>query len=178
MTMPINLYRTDTRWKTTLSAPLEERHLIARPLADSDLEAVYCILKKPEIYRFIPDLDDGGDGITWFDRTRGKRTHLYVSLILKEPTRLVGVAVLNEEPAQTLRMGGFIDSSHWGRGLASEWVHGLLDRFQATRLAYRIHADVDTNNTAACRLLESFGFRKAGPVGENRIDYCWQPDRI
>lgn len=61
-------------------------------------------------------------------------------------------------------VGYILHPDHWGQGLGKEAVGAAIDHVFATRDLDELTADVDPENLASIRLLESLGFVKTGFV--------------
>jgi ribosomal-protein-alanine N-acetyltransferase len=53
----------------------------------------------------------------------------------------------------------YLDRRYWGRGLATEVGRALIDYGFHTLGLSRIHAGVNAENAASCRVVEKLGFR-------------------
>lgn len=69
-------------------------------------------------------------------------------------------------PRPRTEIGYLLDPALWGHGLGRRMVALALDHAIESLGAQRIEAEVDPGNLASCRLLESLGFRREGPLRE------------
>lgn len=71
-----------------------------------------------------------------------------------------------DPPRPRTEIGYLLDPALWGRGLGRRMVALALDHAIGGLETPRIEAEVDTGNLASCRLLESLGFQREGPLRE------------
>lgn len=91
-------------------------------------------------------------------------------LILERTTaapRLVGACGLGRRDSGAVEMGYWIARSHWGRGIATESGHALIEIARALRLAV-LEASHFLDNPASGRVLEKLGFQPSGIVASRR----------
>ena len=99
--------------------------------------------------------------ICWRRRSRNGR----LDGILKREPRLVGgigLADLDDGPAEQAELGYWIARADWGRGYATEAARAVLDlAFHGLRLR-RIEAGHFIDNTSSQRVLAKLGFAAKG----------------
>lgn len=71
-----------------------------------------------------------------------------------------------EPPRPRTEIGYLLDPALWGQGLGRRMVALALSHAIDELGAPRVEAEVDPANLASCRLLESLGFQRAGPLLE------------
>lgn len=69
-----------------------------------------------------------------------------------------------EPPRPRTEIGYLLDPALWGQGLGRRMVALALGHAIDALGAQRIEAEVETGNFASCRLLESLGFEREGPI--------------
>lgn len=94
-------------------------------------------------------------------------------IVLRSSVEPVGLLILHEEAdgvggLRHLRIGYVIRDSHWGEGIASELLSGLVDWARSQPDVGSIRAGVEPQNAASVRVLIRNGFRLSGrdPAGE------------
>lgn len=116
----------------------------------------------PAVTAFLPpalQLSARGDVAAWARRLDAQAA---VSLVrLRDGGALAGLLVLSAG-AGAVRVGYLLGERHWGRGLASELVAGLVARLGAVGFRGEAAAGVEPGNPASARVLVKAGFRHAG----------------
>lgn len=103
------------------------------------------------------------------ERDRDGTTLLVIDRSSREP---VGLVILFETQAGygardiDLRLGYLLSEAHWGKGLASELVAGLVRWCQGQPAISSITGGVARDNLASKRVLEKSGFLPAGNPDE------------
>lgn len=77
-------------------------------------------------------------------------------------TAAIGFVTAGHRRAGVAEIGYLLARDAWGHGIAREAVTGLLDRLFGAEEHRRVFADVDPDNAASLRLLETLGFRREG----------------
>jgi RimJ/RimL family protein N-acetyltransferase len=84
---------------------------------------------------------------------------------------LIGVVGFHFRDGEPPELGYWLGEPHWGKGIMSEAVKGLLEAAFATRLFPRIQARALVGNAGSLNVLEKAGFKRTGegtgPVGTN-----------
>ncbi len=147
--------------KTTLKpwAPL-----LAEPAARAGLGQALVPLLSAEVTARLPaDLafDQNRDDIdAWIDRAEGVAQ---IHTITRDDTgALAGLLLLfsdGDKPDGDLMIGYFLGPAHWGQGLASDMLAGLVARLDQGP-ARRLFAGTDADNLASQRVLEKAGFTR------------------
>lgn len=137
--------------------------LLADPAARAALGRALRPLLVPEVTARLPDdlgFDpDTGDIDAWIDATDAQAQ---IRTITRNDTgALAGLLLLYAAGPDSpdLMVGYFLGPDHWGRGLASDMLAGLvaeLDREPRRRLV----AGTEADNRASQRVLEKAGFRR------------------
>ncbi len=76
--------------------------------------------------------------------------------------QFVGVVGISFHPGQLPELGYWLGEPHWGKGLMSEAVKGLLDAAWATGLYPKLRARALAGNAASLQVLEKAGFKRTG----------------
>ncbi len=74
-------------------------------------------------------------------------------------------------PRPRVEIGYLLDPALWGRGLGRRMIALALEHAIDALRAKQIEAEVDPMNLASCRVLESLGFQREGPLRER-----WRTD--
>ncbi|WP_329322892.1 MULTISPECIES: GNAT family N-acetyltransferase [unclassified Streptomyces] len=129
-----------------------------RPVHDSDLPVFYRQLNDPESLRtaaFTPaDPADREAFDAHWKRVRASSAVLRAVLVDGD---VVGSAAVYGEPGER-EVTYWIDRFHWGRGIATAALRGLLAEVPERPLRARAAAD----NTGSLRVLEKCGFQVTG----------------
>ncbi|HCQ67417.1 MAG TPA: hypothetical protein DIU07_20785 [Rhodobacteraceae bacterium] len=142
------------RWAPLLSEP-EARAALGQALVP--LLAAEVTARLPADLAFDPARDDIN---AWIDRAdRVAQIHT----ITREDTRaLAGLLLLfydGDEPDGDLMIGYFLGPAHWGQGLASDMLAGLVADLDQGPVR-RLHAGTDADNHASQRVLAKAGFTR------------------
>lgn len=88
-----------------------------------------------------------------------------------EERTVVGLVILHEMPLDQrgadLRIGYVIDEAHWGLGLASELLGGLVAWARAQPSLLTMTGGVEPSNIASIRVLEKCGFTLVDHAGSD-----------
>jgi RimJ/RimL family protein N-acetyltransferase len=76
-----------------------------------------------------------------------------------------------DPPRPRTEIGYLLDPALWGKGLGRRMIALALGHAFDSLGTPRIEAEVDPENVASCRLLESLGFKREGPLRER-----WRTD--
>lgn len=82
-----------------------------------------------------------------------------------EADRLIGLVSIAPSPEGEQpgwRLGYWLDTAHWGKGIASEAVNAVIARFFAAHMGEVLQASVPADNPAALRIHGKFGFDITG----------------
>jgi ribosomal-protein-alanine N-acetyltransferase len=142
---------------------LETERTIIRQLQDSDLEAFYLICGNPEIMQYIGD----GKALTkektksWIEKSKQNYQNFGYGCwaVTNKNNEFVGYCGLVYPPnSKNIEIIYALGKEHWGKGLASEIVSGVIKyAFEQLKLE-EIFATVDPNNLASIKILEKGGF--------------------
>lgn len=139
-------------WQPDLEEP-KARAALARALAP--------LLTRPVLAHLPPPLQLGtGPGAldAWISARAAESRVLRVDLAQGPLAGLLILAPDPEAPEPTLHLGYLLGEAHWGRGLASELLAGLVAALEAQG-PITLLGGVDRANPASARVLEKAGFR-------------------
>jgi RimJ/RimL family protein N-acetyltransferase len=146
----------------------ETERLKIRRFHKTDLDALWAIMKKPEVMYAWESGFKKSETRKWLNRqyTRyHKDGYGYFAATLKDTSRLIGQAGLMKSDinGETVVEIGFIfDDTVWGRGYAAEASRACVD-LAFNRLGIdKLYATIRPENTASVRLAEKLGMRKIG----------------
>ena len=94
------------------------------------------------------------------------------SVRLLDTHELCGLILLRSEAASVLHLGYLFGKRHWGKGMATELLRGLMDQLTVERYVGEILAGVDRHNPGSAAVLRKVGFHTMEPskVGETPAD--------
>jgi len=139
------------------------RLLLRRPeLADAP--AIQRIASDPRVALYTATVPHPypPDGATEFIRNAiADRNHLRLAITLTPSGQTVGTigAQLVKGAAE---LGYMVDPEHWGRGIATEAVAGLVEHLLASSTAEAIVATTMAENVGSQRVLRTVGFVRIG----------------
>lgn len=133
--------------------------LILRPAGLDDAEALHALFTRPEAMTWwsSPPHQSMDQTQAWLDSMIA-RQHSGLDFLIERDGQVIGKAGFFTAPD----IGYILHPDHWGQGLAREAVMAVLDRLFALTDHDEATADVDPDNAASIRLLESLGFRRTG----------------
>ncbi|MCA9873362.1 MAG: GNAT family N-acetyltransferase [Anaerolineales bacterium] len=150
--------------------------LLADPTARADLGRALAPLLTAEVTRRLPaelafDPQDG-DIDAWIARADGiARIH---TITRTDTGALAGLLLLSSADdcdGRDLMIGYFLGRAHWGAGLASDMLAGLVERLDRGPRR-RLLAGTDGDNLASQRVLEKAGFeRDRSPGRQDRVTF-------
>lgn len=138
-----------------LTARLKLRH--AR---SDDLAAMHAVLSDPRAMRWwsTPPHASLDETRIWLDGMLAGNAEGSDDFVIERDGRVIGKAGFYRLPD----VGYILHPDHWGLGLASEAVGASIAQVFATRDVDDLTADVDPENQASIRLLETLGFVRTG----------------
>lgn len=147
---------------TVLEKPLDRivtDRLVLRPAALDDLDALHAVFTRPEAMTWwsSPPHESMDQTRAWLD-SMITRQHSGLDFLIERDGQVIGKAGFFAAPD----IGYILHPDHWGQGLAREAVVAVLHRLFALTDHAEATADVDPDNAASIRLLESLGFRRTG----------------
>jgi ribosomal-protein-alanine N-acetyltransferase len=151
---------------------LETNRLILRQFELGDLDSLYVIYRDPVVRRYFPEgtltLEETREELEWF--LNGHPEHPELGLwatILKQNGSFIGRCGLlpwTIDGRYEVEVAYLLAREQWGRGLATEAAHAILD-YGFQRLALpRLICLIDRENRASIRVAEKIGmsFEKEG----------------
>jgi RimJ/RimL family protein N-acetyltransferase len=147
---------------TVLEKPLDRivtERLLLRPAGTDDLDALHAIFTRPEAMTWwsSPPHESRDQTRDWLDSMIAKQDS-GLDFLIERDGQVIGKAGFWKAPD----IGYILHPDHWGQGLAREAVTAVLDRLFDMTDHEAATADVDPDNAASIRLLESLGFRRTG----------------
>lgn len=115
----------------------------------------------PNVTKTLPDgwqqLDALDKAENWIAE-RLQDSHFY-ALTSTETHEIIGYLFLyTEVGSNALRLGYLLSELHWGKGLGSELVKGLVAWCKQTKLVTAISGGVEQDNIGSIKVLEKNGF--------------------
>ena len=154
--------------------PWPESEAIADALAVARLHADPRAMRYWSSAAWAPD--DRPRAEAWLDDIEaGAQRGTMLRFAARRPgsSALVGwVTIFRIEPPRPrMEIGYLLDPALWGQGLGRRMIALGMSHAIEDLGTPRIEADVDPANIASCRLLESLGFEREGPLRER-----WRTD--
>ncbi len=147
---------------------LTTQRLLLRPATQGDIPFVLNLFSRSETNRYSAygDISTPEEARQLFDAflKPGSPTHFRLIADLRGSGEAVGTLGLYSynEASRRAELGYDLLREHWGKGLTTEAVHGLLRyAFEELRLN-RVEATTDSENAASIRVLEKTGFTREG----------------
>ncbi|WP_435193084.1 GNAT family N-acetyltransferase [Streptomyces sp. NRRL F-5630] len=159
--------------------PLRTPRLTLHPFTPEDTDAMYAYQRLPEVARYLyrPPRTRAeceaviAVGPAW--EREGDRVLLAVCPVAPAPgvPALAGEVSLNlrDRRARQAEIGWSLHPGAVGHGYATEAARALAGLAFTTLNAHRVHARVDTENTASVRVCERLGMRREAHLVENDL---------
>lgn len=140
---------------------IDTERLFIRPFRLSDAEDVFEWRSDPEVNRFMPYPCDESVGEVRQRIEEWIADNDKYAIVLKATDKVIGDISLEwSGKDRAYEIGYNINRGFWGRGYATEAVHGLLDWAAAKLGAHDFTAFYAKDNGASGRVLEKCGFVK------------------
>lgn len=163
----------------TLSLPLETSRLRLRDFTADDFAGVHAWSSDPEVVRFLfwgpRDVAETTDYLARMIASQRETPRLVWEIGIEERAsgRLVGACDLTLAPdgagPDVGDLGFVLAREAWGRGIASELSHALVQAGFASLGLTRIIATCDPENAASARVLERAGLHRTRLVERHRF---------
>ena len=146
---------------------LVTENLVLRAPHAEDIDAIAILADNPAIATMVsrtPHPSGRTDAET-FVRTSAKRGNgnCVYAITEAETGKLLGCCSLETtEAGKALELGYWVGEPFWGRGIATEAVHALVDMAFRTREVSHIDASCRVINPASRRVLQKSGFQFQG----------------
>lgn len=146
------------------------------PLPAAELKELDGILDT-EVTAFLPPhllYEPGKTDVSKWASTFSAGESAVSSVRLLGTNELCGLILLR--PEETLvHLGYVFGKRHWGKGLATELLRGLMGQLTVERYVGEIHAGVDRHNPASAAVLRKVAFHAMEPseVGHKPSDVDW-----
>ena len=146
------------------------------PLSAAELKELDGILDV-EVTAFLPPhllYEPGTSDVSKWASTFSAGGSSVSSVRLLGTNELCGLILLRPETS-SVHLGYIFGKQHWGKGLATELLRGLMDQLTVQRHVGEIHAGVDRHNPASAAVLRKVGFSAmgAGTNGDKSKDMDW-----
>ncbi len=163
-----------------MTGAIQTERLQLAPVATGDADAIWALLGLPEVRRYLCD-DEPVPRATvaaWIDESVDPSSVTRYWRIAAAEDGLIGLVGLRPPSTATLALRAIgwrsrelviaLDPGHWGRGLAAEAVHPVVEHGLSDGVTFAILGAVDAPNLRSHRLMARCGFaelgRVAGPV--------------
>jgi RimJ/RimL family protein N-acetyltransferase len=153
---------------------LQTERLRLRAFTAADIPAFVAYRADSEVARY-QDWDDytRQDGEAFFRKQTGEfgqpGAWYQVAIADRESNGLLGDLALHflADDHRQIELGFTLARASQGRGVAAEAVRCMLDHMFGEGGMHRVHATIDTRNTAAIKLVGRLGFRQEAHLVEN-----------
>jgi RimJ/RimL family protein N-acetyltransferase len=155
--------------------------LVLEPQTVAHAAEMHPLLADPALYRHEneppPSVDWLRERFARLESRRsgdGREEWLNWVLRLREGGALVGYVQATVRADGSATIAYVLGSPHWGRGLATEAVRGMIDALAAHHGVHTLRAVLKRSNEPSLRLLQRLGFVPATPEEEQRREV--EPD--
>jgi len=143
--------------------------IVIRPLAATDVPAVFEIFGNPEVARYgsspaLTRLEEAEQLVTDIHTLFAARSLFQWGIALRDNDAVIGTCTLAhiDTTHRRAEIGFALARAHWRRGYVAEALPKVLEFAFEVLGCHRIEADVDPRNTASLRTLERAGFQREG----------------
>ena len=126
-----------------------------------------------QVTAFLPEslvFHEGSDASKWAETFSDGSDISSVRLQKTDKKDLAGVLLLRTENPGDIHVGYIFGKAHWGQGLASELLRGLVGHMTASGYDGVMHAGVAHGNPASVAVLKKVGFEPVEGGGESGKD--------
>lgn len=156
--------------------PLVTERLRIRLIEPRDLPALLAVNGDAQVTRHLPYATWAAlaDAMAWYERMlklmEGGSALQFV-LVRRADGLPVGTALIfhHDEGSRRAELGYVLGAAHWGQGLMREAAQALVAAAFGPMGLRRLEAEVNPENTASVKLLESVGFRREGLLRQRWI---------
>ena len=162
---------TFRRPRDILPGKIETARLALRAPMRGDVPALVALADNKNIaarLSRLPSPYTRADGIAFIE-IFAQRADERPYAITTHAGEFLGVVGFSYAMGQHPELGYWLGEPHWGKGLMSEAVRGLLEAAFATGLYPAVRARVLTTNAASINVLEKAGFKKVGKAEMDRF---------
>ncbi|RPI30240.1 MAG: N-acetyltransferase [Chloroflexota bacterium] len=153
---------------------LETERLVLRRLTWHDREALFNLLAREEVARYMDttpytSVDQVGRLITYLDGLWERGEGLRWAITLRQGGKLAGTCGFNNwirRRGSRGEIGYDLHPDYWGRGLMTEALRAVVKHGFTTMSLNRIEALVNLDNDRSIRVLERLGFQREGLLRE------------
>lgn len=137
---------------------IRTERLTLRPARRDDLEAMHAVLSHPGAMQWwsTPPHETLAQTEGWLQGMIDADNPL--DLIIERDGACIGKAGFWQPP----EIGYILHPGHWRQGLATEALTAMIEQLFATTAHDQVMADVDPDNAASLRLLQTLGFVRTG----------------
>jgi len=162
------------RTRDALPGKIETARLVLRAPMRGDVPALVALADNPAIAEKLSRLPSPytrADGIA-FVEIFAQRADERPFAITAANGEFLGIVGFSYAMGQHPELGYWLGEPHWGQGIMTEAVKGLLEAAFATGFYPVVRARALQSNAASIHVLEKAGFRNIGaaidPLGTNR----------
>lgn len=134
---------------------METERLILRNFKDTDIDALYDLLKDEEVNTYLPwfPTKDIKEAEAFYEkRLKGKRYAF--AICLKDSDYPIGYVCVNEDDSHDLGYG--LAKAYWHQGIVSEACLAVIDKLKEDGIPY-ITATHDINNVRSGKVMQRIG---------------------
>jgi [ribosomal protein S5]-alanine N-acetyltransferase len=154
---------------------LHTPRLRLRRFGEADLALVHRGLSDPVVIRHYGvrygSQEETRAQMEWFAAIERECTGIWWAICSRDGREFYGAAGLNNHVRRHRKaeIGFWLLPEYWGRGIAAEALHPILETAFGPLQLHRVEAFVETANTRSARLLHRLGFRHEGTLAECEI---------
>ena len=151
------------RQRDALPHRIETPRLVLRAPIRGDVPDLVKLADNRKIYDVLARLPHPytrADGIAFVEIIAQRPDGRPYAITIKD--QFIGVVSFDYLPGEPPEIGYWLGEPHWGKGIMSEAVKGLLEAAFATGLYPRIKGRALKSNTGSLNVMEKAGFHRTG----------------
>ncbi|SHM48779.1 GNAT family N-acetyltransferase [Phytopseudomonas punonensis] len=143
---------------------------ILRCIRPDDIERVYAGLSHPQVIAHYGVSYDSlcatREQMQWYESLLRDRRGIWWAVASRDGDLLMGACGFNDWSHQhhSVDVGYWLLPDYWRRGLLSQALPAILRYAFRHMSVHRVHADIEPENIASCRLIEAQGFTLEGTL--------------
>jgi len=155
---------------------IASQRVLLRPVEGADLDGLMAVNGDPAVTRFLPyeTWQSQQDAMAWLARMQqlgASGTGQQLVVERNQDRRIIGTVLVFRYDAGSARaeIGYVLGRAHWRQGYMREALAVLVDHAFSALGLRRLEAEVNPENSASCRVLDTLGFVHEGTLRQRWV---------